>query len=125
MPWVQPMKNETGQALTEAFEKILKGGRKPINLQTDDGKEFYNKAFQDLTKRKDIHHFSTSRDTKASVVEWFNRTLKQRLYRYLTVKNTLKFVPVLQDLVDHLVARCQHPRLTEPDVNVRLILTQV
>ena len=97
--WVQPVKNKTGQAVTTAFEKILKEGRKPINLQTDDGKEFYNKTFQALMKRKGIHHFSTSGDTKASVVERFNRTLKQRLYRYFTVKNTLNFVPVLQDLV--------------------------
>ena len=98
--WVQPVKNKTGKAVTDAFEKILKtGGRKPINLQTDDGKEFYNKTFQELMKRKDIHHFSTSGDSKASVVERFNRTLKQRLYRYFTVKNTLNFVPVLQDLV--------------------------
>ena len=97
--WVQPVKNKTGQAVTAAFEKILKEGRKPINLQTDDGKEFYNKTFQALMKRKGIHHFSTSGDTKASVVERFNRTLKQRLYRYFTVKNTLNFVPVLQDLV--------------------------
>ena len=79
--------------------QILKEGRKPINLQTDDGKEFYNKTFQALMKRKDIHHFSTSGDTKASAVKWFNRTLKQRLYRYFTVKNTLNFVPVQQDLV--------------------------
>ena len=50
-------------------------------------------------KQKDIHHFSTSGDTKASVVERFNRTLKQHLYRYFTVKNTLNFVPVLQDPV--------------------------
>ena len=98
--WVQPVKNKTGKAVTEAFEKILKNGdRKRINLQTDDGKEFYNKTFQDLMKRKGIHHFSTSGDTKASVVERFNRTLKQRLYRYFTVNNTLNFVPVLQDLV--------------------------
>ena len=95
--WVQPVK--TGQAVTDAFAKILKGGRKPTNLQTDDGKEFYKKTFKPLMKRKDIHHFSTSGDTKASVVERFNRTLKQRLYRYFTVKNTLKFVPVLQHLV--------------------------
>ena len=98
--WVQPVKNKTGKAVTDAFEKILKtGGRKPINLQTDDGKEFYNKTFQELMKRNDIHHFSTSGDSKASVVERFNRTLKQRLYRYFTIKNTLNFVPVLQDLV--------------------------
>ena len=30
--WVQPAKNKTGKAVTEAFEKILKSGdRKPIN----------------------------------------------------------------------------------------------
>ena len=97
--WVQTVKNKTGQAVTAAFEKILKEGRKPFNLQTDDGLVFNNKTFQALMKRKGIHHFSTSGDTKASVVERFTRTLKQRLYRYFTVKNTLNFVPVLQDLV--------------------------
>ena len=92
--WVQ--QNKTGKAVMKGFEKILKkGDRKPINLQTDDGKEFFNKTFQDLMKQKDIHHFLT----KASVVEHFNRTLKQRLYRYFTVNNMLNFVPILQDLV--------------------------
>ena len=51
-----------------------------------------------LNKYK-IHHFSTSGDTKAGVVERFNRTLKQRMYRYFTVNNTLNFVPVLQTFV--------------------------
>ena len=97
--WVEPIKNKTGKAVTEAFEKILKQGRKPIQLQTDDGKEFYNKTFQTLLNKYKIHHFSTSGDTKASVVERFNRTLKQRMYRYFTTNNTLKFVPVLQSLV--------------------------
>ena len=50
-------------------------------------------------KRKDIVHFLTSGDTKASVIEQFNRTLKQRIYCYFTVKNTLKYLPVLKDLV--------------------------
>ena len=97
--WVEPIKNKTGQVVTTAFEKILKQGRTPIQLQTDDGKEFYNKTFQNLLTRYGIYHFSTSGDTKASVVERFNRTLKQRLYRYFTVKNTLNFVPVLPSLV--------------------------
>ena len=87
--------------MTTAFEKILKQsqGRQPQNLQTDNGKEFYNKHFQALMKRKNIHHFSTSRDTKASVVERFNCTLKERSYRYFTIKNTLTFLSMLQDLV--------------------------
>ena len=97
--WVEPVKSKTGKAVTAAFEKILKHGRTPRRLQTDDGKEFYNKTFQALMKQRDIVHFSTSGDTKASVVERFNRTLKERLYRYFTVKNTLKYLPVLKDLV--------------------------
>ena len=100
--WVEPVKSKTGKAVTEAFKKILKRakGRKPTNLQSDDGKEFYNSTFQTLLKQKDIHHFSTSGDTKASIVERFNRTLKERLYRYFTVKNTLAYLPVLSDLVE-------------------------
>ena len=97
--WVQTVKSKTGKAVTDAFEKILKGRRKPVNLQTDDGKEFYNKTFQDLMKRKRIHHFSTSGNTKASVVERFNRTLKKRMYRYFTVKNTLSYLPMFKELV--------------------------
>ena len=38
--WVEPLKNKTGQAVAEAFEKILKQGGKPIQLQTDKGKNF-------------------------------------------------------------------------------------
>ena len=74
--------------MTDAFVKILKGKRKPQKLQMDDGKEFYNKTFQELMKRHDIRHFSTSGDTKASVIERFNRTLKKRMYRYFTGRSS-------------------------------------
>ena len=99
--WVEPVKSKMGKDVTTAFEKILKrsDGRQPLKLQTDDGKEFYNKTFQALMKRKRIHHFSTSGDTKASVVERFNRMLKKRLYRYFTVRNTLSYLPILKELV--------------------------
>ena len=43
-----------GGGIREDFEER---GTKPINLQTDDGKEFYNKTFQDLMKRKDTMIF--------------------------------------------------------------------
>ena len=99
--WVEPLKAKTGAAVTQAFEKVLRRalGRTPLKLQTDDGKEFYNKTFRGLITRRGIPHFSTAGDTKASVVERFNRTLKQRLYRYFTVENTLSFVSVLPEIV--------------------------
>ena len=36
---------------------------------------------------------------KASVVERFNRTLKQHMHRYFTMNKTLNVVPVLQTFV--------------------------
>ena len=97
--WVQPLKDKTGVQLVKAFEKILKTGRRPIQLQTDRGKEFYNKTFQQFLEKEKIHHFSTEGDAKASVVERFNRTLKTRMYRYFTSANTLRYEDVLQSLV--------------------------
>ena len=84
--WVVPMKNKTGAEQTRAFESILKEGRKPLRLQTDKGSEFFNKMFQDYLAQQKITHFNTQSDTKASVVERSNKTLKQRLYRALSVR---------------------------------------
>ena len=97
--WVQPLKDKTGVQLVKAFEKILKTGRRPIQLQMDRGKEFYNKTFQQFLEKEKIHHFSTEGDAKASVVERFNRTLKTRMYRYFTSPNTLRYEDVLQSLM--------------------------
>ena len=89
--WVQPLKAKTGVAVVKAFDKILRQGRKPNRLQTDRGKEFYNREFKQWTQKHGIHHFSTDGDAKAALVERFNRTLKERLYRYFTAANTFRF----------------------------------
>ena len=97
---MQPLKDKTGVALVKAFETILKQGRRhPNRLQTDRGKEFYNRTFQRWLDEQGIQHFSTEGDAKASVVERFNRTSKERLYRYFTAANKLKFDDVLPELV--------------------------
>ena len=97
--WVQPLKDKKGPTVVKAFDHILKEGRKPLKLQTDKGKEFYNKDMTEWLKKNNIKHFSTGGDAKAAVVERFNRTLKERMYRYFTAANTLKFTDVLQDVV--------------------------
>ena len=50
--WVRPMKNKTARSLLEAFDSILRKGRKPEKLRTDKGTEFLNKTFQQYLKRK-------------------------------------------------------------------------
>ena len=76
----EPFKGKTGVAVAAAaFERILKWawGRQPVRLQTDVSKEFYMRMFQAFMMCQKIHHFSTYGDTKSSVVERFNRTLKE------------------------------------------------
>ena len=99
--FVRPLKRKTGEELTAAFASILKeSGRKPQHLQTDKGTEFKNRTFQSFLARENIHYY-TSEDpvTKAAVVERFNRTIKGRLYRFMTYKNSKTYVNHLQDLV--------------------------
>lgn len=97
--WVRTLKKKTGDEVVKAFTSIFREGRQPQRLQTDDGKEFYNSKVQTYLSKEKVHHFSTKGDTKASVVERCNRTLKERLYRYFTAKNTLKYGEALQAVV--------------------------
>ena len=97
--WVRSLKNKRGSTVTREFADILAEGRVPWKLQTDAGKEFLNRDFQNLLDQHDIHFFTTHNETKASVVERFNRTLKTRMYRYFTRHQTWRYVDILPDLV--------------------------
>lgn len=61
--------------------------------------EFFNSDFKKLLKKRDVHLLSAHNETKASVVERFNRTLKEQMWTYLTAQNTLKYLDVLPDMV--------------------------
>ena len=62
-------------------------------MQSDEGKEFFNRHVKRLLEKYGIHHYHThNRETKASLVERFLRTYQGVLYRMLTEKNTSKFV---------------------------------
>ncbi len=100
MAWVVPIKQKTGLQTAKALDTLFKSSkRSPQKLQTDDGKEFYNKHVAKVLKDNGVRHFSTAGDTKASVVERFNRTFKQRLYRYMTTYNTPSYLSTLPSLV--------------------------
>jgi transposase InsO family protein len=99
--WVVPLKNKTGKTLKEAFQVIFKSGRQPIRLQTDKGTEFTNRVFQKFLKENDVHFFTTyNEETKASIVERFNRTLKTKMWKYFTHRETIIYIDVLSEMVE-------------------------
>ena len=98
--WVVPLKDKTGGTLVQAFQEIFASGRKPLKLQTDKGTEFKNRSVQKLLREEKIVFFTTqNEEIKASVVERFNRTLKERLWRYFTKSNATRYLDVLPDIV--------------------------
>ena len=98
--WIHPLKRKTGKETNDAFISILEeSGRKPKKVRYDQGTEFKNKHFQKLLKDEGINGYEAINDTKAAIVERFNRTLKNKMYRYFTAANTFRYVDVLQDLV--------------------------
>jgi transposase InsO family protein len=112
-PWVVPLTDKTGKTLKDAFHVIFKsgggGGGRPIRLQTDKGTEFINRVFQKFLKEHDMHFFTTyNEETKAGIVESFNRTLKTKRWKYLTHRETISYVDVLSKMVasyNHTVHR--------------------
>jgi transposase InsO family protein len=97
--WVQPLKRKDSKSIIDAFDLIF-GERRPQKLQTDKGKEFVNAAFQNKLKDYGVQFYtSENEDVKASVVERFNRTLKTKMWKYFTHRNTYKYVDVIQDMV--------------------------
>ena len=97
--WAIPIKRKTGDYITEAFQTIFKTNRKPNLLHTDLGSEFINKKTQALFKDYAIKWFQTFNETKAQIVERFNRTLKDRMYKYFTANKTKRWIDILPDLV--------------------------
>lgn len=97
--WVAPLKSKSAEAITTAFTKIL-NDRKPCSLRTDKGKEFMNRSFQKLLEDHSIRFYSASNpDIKCAIVERFNRTLKNRMFRFFTSSGSHKFMYKLKDLV--------------------------
>jgi len=98
--WGVPVRRKSARDVAEAFEKILSEGHKPNMVQSDKGTEFLNSTFQAMLNRHDIKFYtSENEDLKAAVVERFNRTLKEKMFRYFTYKNTRRYVDVLSDLL--------------------------
>lgn len=95
-----PLKNKKASTVAEGLKKLFRKSGPVSKLQTDFGKEFYNKEVQALFKKQNIHHYSSFSEYKASVVERLNRTIKNKLYKIFTHRKSHKYIDVLQKVMD-------------------------
>jgi hypothetical protein len=96
--WVLPLKSKTSKEMINAFHKLVEK-RKPKKLWTDAGKEFINKSFKEFLSKNEIEIYQTFNEGKAVVIERFNRTLKEKMWRYFTETNSNKYLDILPKLI--------------------------
>ena len=83
--WVVSLKDEKGVSIVDAFQKIMKeSDRKPNKIWVDRGSEFFNNVFRKWLKDNDIEIYFIHSEGKFVVAEKFIRTLKTKIYKYMT-----------------------------------------
>ena len=96
--WVVPLKDKKGISIVNAFQKILKeSDRKPNKIWVDKGSEFYNSSFKKWLKDNDIKMYSIYNEEKSVVAERFIRTLKTKIYKYMTSISKNVYIHKLDD----------------------------
>ena len=76
--------------------KILESGRKPVKLWVDKGKEFYNKDVKGL-----FELYSTENEEKSCVIERWNRTMREKMFKYFTANSTRRYIDILDEMVSN------------------------
>jgi hypothetical protein len=89
--WLRKLKDKKGESVAKAFETIFKEGRKPFKMRTDRGQEFRARTVQ-----AGIKHFYAQNEVKASVAERVIKTIKTKIYRYFTFKQSYRYIDKLQ-----------------------------
>ena len=61
---------------------------------------FYNNSFKKWLKDNDIEMYSIQNEGKSVVAERFLRTLKTKIYKYMTSVSKNAYIDKLDDIVD-------------------------
>ena len=99
--WAIPLKRKTGSEMVEAFTQLWDSGEKPPRfLWTDKGKEFDNVQMEALLKSRNVHLYWTDNEEKSTIVERWNRTIKQWMWKYFTKHRTGVYIDILPQLIE-------------------------
>ena len=98
--WVIPLKDKEGISIVYAFQKILKKSNpKPNKIWVDKGSEFYNNYFKKWLRDNNIEMYSIHNEGRSVIAERFIRTIKNKIYKYMTSISKNVYVDKLDDMV--------------------------
>jgi transposase InsO family protein len=93
-----PLKDREQTTTTKAFEKILNNIGIPKTIYSDQGSEFKNNTFQKLLDKHNIQIIFAL--GHAPFVESFNKTMKNRMMKYMKLKNTDNWSKIMTPVLD-------------------------
>ena len=74
------IENKYSQTITNEFSNIITTSkRKPLKIESDRGKEWYNSIFQNFLRANNIQHYSRYTDKGPSIAERVIRTVRNLL----------------------------------------------
>ena len=85
--WIKPMADKKTESVSKAFDEIFKGKRKPRMLWMDKGSEFISRHFKDFLKKNKFKLYHTEDEEKSSVVERWNKTMKNKMWKMFSTDN--------------------------------------
>ena len=110
------LKSKTGVDVADALNKIFSNRRSPLNskqslpgfakertcskMWVDKGLEFCNKHVKALLSLLGVQLYSTENEEKSCVVDRWNRTMKEKMFKYFSTNSTRKYINVLDEMVN-------------------------
>jgi transposase InsO family protein len=96
-----PLKDREQTTTTKAFEKILDILGIPKTIYSDQGSEFKNNTFQKLLDKHNIKMiFSLGHASFVESFNSFNKTMKNRMTKYMKLKNTDNWSKIVGPVLD-------------------------
>ena len=96
-----------------AFQKILdessrREGCKPNKIWVDKGSKFYNRSIKSWLEKNAIERHSRHSERKSVIAERFIRTLKNKIYKYMTSISINVYIDKLDKIINptiHIIAQ--------------------
>ena len=96
-----PTKTKGNDDCVSAFKEIVKVMGAPKNLNTDLEQAILGGEFQALLKKEGVKHWPVNPEKKRtnSIVERFNRTIREVLQKYFYTRDTKNWIDILPNLL--------------------------
>ena len=121
--WVVLLKDKKDVRIVNAFQKILKeSNRKPNKMRVEKGSEFYDSCFKKWLKDNDIERYLIHNEGKSVAAERFIRTLKTKIYKYMTSISKNVYIDKLDDTVNEYNYTYHRTIKMKPILNLKLVI---